>query len=65
MKSLNKDRKTILAFDWSKNGVSYMLLQKPCKCEEVLRRLGTHLGRRKVHQISREQGRIIPAQTLI
>ena len=29
------DRDTILAVDWSKHGVGFMLLQKACQCEKV------------------------------
>ena len=29
------DRDTILAVDWSKHGVGFMLLQKTCKCEKA------------------------------
>ena len=35
VESFSMDRDTILAVDWSKHGVGFMLLQKTCKCEAV------------------------------
>ena len=35
VESFTMDRPTILAVDWSKHGVGYMLLQKTCECEGV------------------------------
>merc|ERR1712030_281087 len=35
VEAFTMDRPTILAVDWSKHGVGYMLLQKTCECEGV------------------------------
>ena len=35
VETFSMDRDTILAVDWSKHGVGFMLLQKSCQCEAV------------------------------
>ena len=32
MATFDKDQVTCLALDWSKEGMSFLLLQKPCQC---------------------------------